>query len=663
MRNKFEARRGAFKANSSAQRQYFLERLNAEKEDASQAQKLTVCSTVRDEFLNRVVFMQGNQKPDGVQPHGMEMNPQKGKVMVPFGIHQPKGFSRQADADGNLILQKNGEISARISNYVPKLVRIMVDEDGNRFLRISVIPAQSLPASQRRPFFVDIEEGENIADRIQKERKSLALECNFGRARSNLDAFVMDQAAYIPEELVYTQPGIVKTEYGYDFLDRKGSLRGFDVSVNMKQELGYNFNWPEKYVADMIVNLLKISDDLEKILPVVLFSVLARISELFEMAGCRPKAYLQMCGRTGSLKTSVATTVLAPYRNADGDIPPGTFEHTAAALEIEACRHRGGIFLVDDIHPVHTQADRQRIYKSHGSLVRMYGDGSSNVRANGSMKKQKTYKAAGLCAFTAEYPLGAESDRARGLIVEVNQRTYKGEILGFYQQNPTLVPTFLAYFLRYILPNAEDIVNYIAKKFNDERVSYLGMFEHGRQTDCYACLKIMADLILQYLNANGVIEDINKTDAKWTKAIFKAVKDGQAEIKEKNPTVIFVKTFHMMVTMNRMPLIPFNARLENAEKMMVGFFDATYYYLQFETVYMLVASEAEKQGNPINLNKKQLILSLANEGFLETFNETRNGVKHEVHTKKISVSKDERVQMVLMKRSILNEKMEAMVNG
>jgi hypothetical protein len=663
--NVFKARCGAFKDNGTLQRQYFLERVQADKGKVDTVEESTDIKQgklIRDEFLHRVHLMREGPKPYDNHGQSKIMGAQRICSDLPGTFPKAKGYTRQADKEGNLVLHKDGERLALIANFVPKLSNVMVDEDGNRILRINVIPAQSLPVSQREAFAIDIFEGENIADKIQSKRKSLTLECNFGRARTNLEAFIMDQAAHVPEELVYTCPGIVKTEQGYDFVDGRGSLRGLNLNVNMQQELGYRFDWPEKYVANSMIKLLQMSKQPEKILPVLLFSVLARISDLFEIAGYRPRSYLQLCGKTGSLKTSVALAVLAPYKNTEGNIPPGTFEDTAAALEIEACRHRGSPFLVDDIHPVRTYADTQRIGKAFNSLVRMYGDGSVKARARGNMKRQKTYKASGLCAFTAEYLLGSESDRARSLIIEVDQKTYERDILSFFQQNPAVVPTFLAYFLRYLLPNAEQVVSYISQHFHDERIKYLGMFEHGRQSDCFACLKITEDLLLQYLSLQGSIENIVETKEKWTEAIFKAVEAGQGGIKELNPVIAFSRIFHQMAATNSLALVPYDSRHENSEKTILGYFDEQYYYLHFDLVFQRVSKEADRQEIPIRMNKKQLMSALANEGIIETFIEYRNGESGEVHTKKVSVSKGERPQMVHINRSVFNQKLEVYAN-
>lgn len=654
-----ESRGSAFKENFTAQRRYFLDKINAEKENAiTEPIEIVRGQTIREEFIERTNLIRSSVQ-SGVLQHPTQMlmaqNRNDNKLST---LPKPKGYTRQVNAGGHLVLYKDGELCHIISNYVPKLEEILVDEDENRIYRIQVFPAKPLPESQREPFFIDIPEGLDFAEEIQRRRKSLSLECNFSRANSNLNAFVMDQVAFCEEKLIYTKPGIVRTNKGYDFVDKNGSLMGSDLRVNMEQKLEYDFRWPEKYIADSIVNLLRMSDKLEKILPVVLFSVLARISVLYEMANCLPKSYLQLCGRTGSLKTSMALAVLVPHRNADGDLPPGTFEHTAAALEIEASRHRSSVFLIDDIHPCSNHTIAQKINKSYETMVRMYGDGSSNVRANGSMKKQKTYKASGLCAFTAEYPLGSESDRARGLIIDVDQATYRRDILSFYQQNPTIVPTFLAYFLRYVLPKAEQFIEYISRQFLNERLAYLGVFEHGRQTENYACLKVVANILLQYLASQGSIADMAETEKKWDEALYKAVEAGQTEIKNHNPVSVFVKTLHMMVATNRIPFIPYELRMENSEKIVAGFFDDEYYYLHFEMVFNLVSKEASNLGSRINMNKRQLMVALAAEGLLETFTETRDGKNYELRTKKISVSVADRAQMALMKRKVLNQKLE-----
>ena len=78
------------------------------------------------------------------------------------------------------------------------------------------------------------------------------------------------------------------------------------------------------------------------------------------------------------------------------------------------------------------------------------------------------------------------------LILSISKGDVKGEVLKRYQDDPLLISTHMFYFLEWAGKNAERIMGFIARNFQDQRIRFEGDFKEARSVDNSIILSLTA---------------------------------------------------------------------------------------------------------------------------------------------------------------------------
>lgn len=283
----------------------------------------------------------------------------------------------------------------------------------------------------------------------------------------------------LPEEVKFNHVGwrVINNKHVYlDGMQAIGS-ENVDLKSSMNLYIKRDYSLLPEIAWNYSLNMLNISHDVKKTLPLWLYTHIAVIKELFKEAGAEPLFLMWIYGETGAMKTSIAKMFCNIF-NRDQEIISATFKDTVAGVELKYYDYKDSVLLLDDFHPTNSYADKKQMETLASNVIRAYGDGIYKTRGSKYMKKQKEFPPRGLCTITGEDILGGHSNIARCIGIEVARGTYNCEILKAHQMNPLIFSTHLYHFIKWVALNYDDIVNLIRSEYFNFRQINQGKYRH-----------------------------------------------------------------------------------------------------------------------------------------------------------------------------------------
>lgn len=380
---------------------------------------------------------------------------------------------------------------------------------------------------------------------------------------------------------------------------------------------------PNLFRRDVLIyafRMLKLSNDINKTLPLFLTAHLGVMYSFFEMAGYAPRFVLFLRGETGSLKTSISKVFFRFLADGSNEIP-ANFNDTMTALEIKMGTTRDEVFLVDDFRPSSMNSELTRMQANLEKLIRFYGDGIGKGRGNISLEFRKEFNPHSMCAVTGEYIHGTASSLQRLLIVSVDKNTYDRSLLKFYQDNPRFYHTHINFFITYLSQNPQKIVPYISNKFIEKRAFYTAYLTSKRLVDTAACLEITAEIILLfYANECKLVHpmDIQPQLDIWKKCILDFVRESELVSNNREPVDMFCTAIAEIAKSDILKILPSKKIFEEKFDSAIGFYDygTKTLYLKPEASYVEAVRYWENQGIAFPTKEKPLRRELHLSGML-----------------------------------------------
>ena len=396
-----------------------------------------------------------------------------------------------------------------------------------------------------------------------------------------LKVYIAQKFEHISVEIEYIHVGWRVINNKFVYLHGGGAIG--DYNINITGDKGKIINVDngirkEKALIDSI-NMLNISDNILKTLPLLLYSHLGVLREVYVQAGFEPHFTIWVYGLTGSMKTSVSKVFFNIF-NRERDYISGTFKDTKTAVEIKASEYKDSILLLDDYHPTTLSAEKKAMESLASHVLRIYGDGISKSRSNKNLGKAQEYPPRGLCVITGEDIIGGESSVARFIGIEVCPGDYKSDVLMYYQNNPLIYSTHIYYFIECISQYFNEIVSFIKLKFNSYRNEVLNEFRHKRLSDSYAFLCLTYDILLQYCKSL-IGKDINNIfyNKNFIKNIIKEViRVHEQSTTNQDPAILYLMAIQELILSKKYKVLDKNEN-KNENGNIIGYKDDEYYYL------------------------------------------------------------------------------------
>jgi len=353
-----------------------------------------------------------------------------------------------------------------------------------------------------------------------------------------------------------------------------------------------------------------------------LFAHTAYTNYFFEKAGCPMRTLLFLKGQTNSLKTSTVSALANMFsaKSNDGGI---RLSSTQASLREYIVSLRDNVVLVDDFSNS-KGADNIAMERNAEMLIRAIGDGKfSSVMSMSENNKINMRLVRAAVILTGEEMLNlSQSSLFRILTLEVDQRTFDGNILRTYEDK-RILREYFALFIRFLIDGNAEIIEYCRKNFPKYRSHYKSILTVPRFIDFAAIMTLEADIICGFARWCNISE-IFITDCREQaiNSLLSILLDHQEQSRQQDIVKRFLTALFQTLDGSEGLKIASNENLFSATpSLFIGFREDSSgtLWLRFEEAYTIVREHYRK------LNESWLVKG--------------DTIKEELLRRKISVGK------------------------
>lgn len=518
--------------------------LRKAEESLGQAKKMKVVVKRGDEILCQSGEAdKGEDKPELLLDSGKKSSSDQ-PIVVPL----PSGEMRC----------KIGDKEVTLANFSVKAVEHQIwlrpdrpKEGESKFV------IRLLTQGKTQDILLGVKDIENVIGVIQRKMPECYVNPSVGKAQILVSNYIRDQLGSLPERLYVGKSGFIKIHETWVFAHDGAILPNPDVVFRTGRTIARKPEMTAKEAFQAAMGFLEVSDKDALIIPLFLVAHLSPMFNLFSAAGHIPRFVTFLSGRTGSMKTSLSLALFRLFQEQLSS-PEASFKDTETALEIKLGEGNGKVILLDDYRPPVTSQDGKANLAKLESVVRAAGDRIGKSRSNAELGKAREFLPSSCVVVTGEDLGGSQSTQLRMLILSISKGDVKGEVLKRYQDDPLLISTHMFYFLEWAGKNAERIIGFIARNFQDQRNRFERDFKEARSVDNSIILSFTASILCMYGNDIGGIEPGMEmtTLSRFGVAIGSAGLESEAVAQGQNPVCMYLKAFFEMLEQKDIRIAP-----------------------------------------------------------------------------------------------------------
>ena len=464
-----------------------------------------------------------------------------------------------------------------------------------------------------------------------------------------LKVYIAEQFKNISTEIQYTHVGWRMIEDKFVYLHGGGVIGNYHLNIKGDKEktVRVNYSINKENALRETIDMINISYNEAKTLPLLLYSHLAVIREIYVQAGYQPKFIMWIYGLTGSMKTSVSKVFFNLF-NRERDYISSTFKDTKTAVEIKAFEYKDSILLLDDYHPTTSSIEKREMQSLASHVLRIYGDGISKSRSNKNLEKAREYPPRGLCVITGEDIIDGESSVARFIGIEVCPGDYRSDVLSYYQNNTLIYSTHMYYFIEWVSENFNEMIAYIREKFLIYRNNILSFFRHKRLADSYTFLYLTYEILIAYCNSvkNHNINDLFYNCEYIKNILIDTIKLHEQSTVKQDPAILYLLAIQELIQSKRCKVIEKNK--PNNEKSIIGYKDDEFYYLIPNLSYSNVIEFWKRQNIEFPVTSDRVNKALHELNVIKT-NVEGNSIKRTI---KVSINGERKRYLVIHRESM-----------
>ncbi len=427
---------------------------------------------------------------------------------------------------------------------------------------------------------------------------------------------------------IYTHTGWRKLpSSGWMYLYQGGAVGHDGVSVELEGALA-SYSLPKQ--GGKMLPSLSLLDVLPHRIAIPLLGhvFLAPLVEFLQQAGCPPLYTLFLAGSSGAKKSTAASLALAHFgAEFNAGHMPSNFHDTASTIQKKAFSIKDAPLLVDDLHPVADQRERNRMDGIAQTMARAWGDRAERGRMRADLTLQTAQPPRGLGMMTGEsLPDVGESGVARFFLVDVK----RGEIQITSQLTDTQrraaggeLAASMRSYIEWLLPQADILPEVLRTMFETYRQAARNRLDgaHDRQPPAVAWLLIGYDMMLKALEARKEISTSQKQTFfhEAAKVLIELAKDQRRDMVQEAPAELFLSTLAELeasgaVYIKDLRTLPVS-NLQTAP--MVGCRDEHFTYLLPMAAYGAVNKALRETGRCFPISRPQLWKHLAERDLIE----------------------------------------------
>lgn len=364
---------------------------------------------------------------------------------------------------------------------------------------------------------------------------------------------------------------------------------------------------------------------LQPILPLFLYVHLAHAAKLFQDAGRDLQFVLACIGESGSLKTSVAKTLVLPFMN-DEYL---NFQSTPRAIELYRKKAKNKVMLLDDIY---SSQDRGAIEKFE-NVLRCFGDGVGRSKSDATFNQLESISVLGGCVITAEQDLGSQQSSAlRYVTTKVNRDSFDSNILLEYQKNSRIakrdkenswMQMYFGAWIRYLEANYLDSVAFITA-FEEPLLK----IKFKRAERNFQLLATVAKLVMNFGLEVGALskDEVESTYQVWREVLIAVAMYNQETAVIAEPYQIWLQYLEQGIASGVITIAETRKKYEQSgSQQYFGYYDKERYMFDPDKIFIGVKTAIQLAGKTLLSDSTGIYKKLFELGLIEGYIAQRSG--------------------------------------
>ncbi|MCI1823151.1 MAG: hypothetical protein LKI76_04340 [Megasphaera sp.] len=295
-------------------------------------------------------------------------------------------------------------------------------------------------------------------------------------------------------------------------------------------------------------------------------------------------------GDTNLLKSSTMA-VIANIFQSNRERALSRITSTPAGVQREVAMLPDNFQCFDDFSNTEVSTRKKAIETSE-VLIRAYGDGvfptKCNV-ANFSETVQNTVRNIAVLIGEENIPLG-RSSFTRMIILLIEEGTFDGSELDFFQSNPQIMRNFAALYISFLTEHGHEVVTFCKSKKIEYRDLFNQRLKVRRSIDSAVALNIQSEILDSFASWCGMSNIWQAVRPHFRTSILETLQQNEHFSQTEKPELRFLKAFMAKVRTKGALLAENESIYVNNEDNFIGFYEHAMdtMWVRFDEVWKLV---------------------------------------------------------------------------
>lgn len=536
--------------------------------------------------------------------------------------------------DGNLcmeVTEKHSTYDRKLSNFTPYIKSEMTIDDGATETKVLRLAGQHANGEALPEIEVSGKDFPSFNWLFEKWGAKCILEVG-KNVKEHVRYSIQSTSENAEQQFIYQQTGWKKIGNAWHYLLPGDSK--FNVSLKGKLESYCGEQTFSKSDLETVYTMTKTLLAPKEIIYILLaFTFLAPLIEFLRQAQCMPKFVLNIIGRTGTRKSTLAALFLCFFGIFNAGNLPMSFRDTSNSIIQNAFALKDVLTCIDDFHPC-SRDDERKLTSTMQALVRAYGDRTGRGRLRKDSSAMESRPPLGNAIVTSEFPPDiGESGTARYFLLELKDSDINLNILSLFQEHAEqgvfrrVMFGYTEWIRKKFLQEdkiEKEFVKTLKESFAAYRSDFIqtGISCHGRVPEMTAELRIGMKMLLWFLEDNKVIAEsaAKNLDNELKQILYRLAQRQSENIKSDKPSVVFVKKLYALIESGAVAVTHKDLSIgeDPYPRIFIGFEDEHYLYLNKDIAYRHVKVLCNEQGEIFSLTSKALLKTLAEDGLIKT---------------------------------------------
>ena len=522
---------------------------------------------------------------------------------------------------------KNGEKVTRLCNFAPFISVEKTVDDGAEEVKLLTLSGIHADGSVLPEADVSGAELGSFNWLIQKWGAKCILEVG-SSVKEYVRYLIQQTAKYAQQIIVFEHTGWKKINGEWHFLLPADDMYDVQLKGKLASYCKENsFDVSDLKAAYKLTELPPAPREI--ILTLLAFTFLTPLGEFLRQAGCMPRFVLNLIGRTGTRKSTLAALFLSFFGSFNSGNLPLSFRDTANSIIHNSFALKDVLTCIDDFHPS-GRDDEKKLTATAQSIMRAYGDRTGRGRLRADSTLMEARPPLGNAIVTSELPPNiGESGTARYFSLKLRDGDVDLQALTRFQhmaEQGVFRRTMFAYteWLKSFINDGKDseYSRLLKQQFELYRDEFMKNSAecHGRVPETVAWLRIGMYFFTMFFKDYGV------TDSQRAEALedeFEILLNNLANrqsdrIESERPTTVFVKKICSLIESEAVSVVHLRVKEQFVPHNFIGCEDDEYLYLNRETAHRAVRKLCDEQGESFSVSCAALVKQLAEEGLIKT---------------------------------------------